>query len=213
MPLLTLDHVSKSFGSSPVFTDVTASFERGRAYAIVGPNGVGKFVLFKLMLGFLRPDSGTVRIDPAISPQSRLFPDRFGIVMDPPGYLAHKTGRENLAQLAEIQGRASADDITAALDRFGILNVADNKVKTYSLGMKQKLALAQATFEDQQVLLLDEPFSALDASSLVNVHGILRVLVADGKTIIFTSHNPADIEAVADEVLQIDNGTLVPHSA
>lgn len=201
--------VSKHFKRLPVLTDVNLDVEAGSCSAIQGPNGSGKSVLFKIICGFVRPDTGHVRIDPAYMSSGQSFPQAFGVVIDRPGYLANMTGRENLQALAGIRNLIGADEIDNALLRVGLDPDLGQRVGHYSLGMKQKLALAQAFMEHQQVLLLDEPFNALDESSVTLVRELLAEFLAEGRTILFTSHNQTDVDVLATSRFRIDGGRLI----
>jgi ABC-2 type transport system ATP-binding protein len=206
--VIELRDVSLRLGGAELFSGATAEFERGRTYGIVGPNGVGKSVLFKLICGFLNPTSGEVWIDPALLSPRRTFPDRFGLIINGPAYLGERTGLENLAELAKIRRLVDVRKLRATMLRVGLDAESKQRVRNYSLGMKQKLALAQALMEDPDVYILDEPFNALDASSTTRAKDILRELQASGKTILFTSHNAADIDELSDCVLEIDDRRL-----
>jgi ABC-2 type transport system ATP-binding protein len=204
MALIKLSAVSKSFRGTPIFENINASFEEGRIYGIQGHNGSGKSVLFKLMCRFIQPDSGTVSIDQRFLSSKQDFPQSFGIIIDRPGYLPSRTGIDNLRALARIRNVIGDPEIQAAMSRVGLSPVTPQKVKNYSLGMKQKLALAQAIMEDQQVLILDEPFNGLDVDSVERVRDLLREYHSEGRTIIFTSHNVEDMEELAQHRFRIN---------
>lgn len=203
MPLIQLHQVSKSFNTHPIFQHASASFEEGLIHGIVGPNGSGKSVLFKLICNFQSPDSGNIQIDSRwMSGRSR-FPERFGIIINRPGYLASKTGLENLQRLARIQRKVGDEEIRDAMRKVGLDPGLKQKVKDYSLGMKQKLAVAQSFMENQDVLLLDEPFNALDSDSVQRIRELLLDFKREGKTILMTSHNQEDIDLLCDTVHRI----------
>jgi ABC-2 type transport system ATP-binding protein len=208
MPVIELNAVSKSYGGQELFADVSWKVEQGRIYGLAGPNGSGKSVLFRIMTGFVRPDSGSVAIDPAFMDGGRVFPRAFGVVIDRPGYLAHKTGLENLMALARIRRGVGEPEVRAAMAALGLDAASKTRVGRYSLGMKQKLSIAQAVMERQRVLVLDEPFNALDRTSVGAVRDLLRAHRQAGGTVVFTSHNPQDLELLADCVYEIDGGRL-----
>ena len=208
MAVITLDGITKSFKDAPLLQGVTAQIHEGRIHGIVGHNGSGKSVLFKIMCGFVRPDSGTVTIDPAYHRAGDRFPRDFGIIIDRPGYLAGRTGMQNLRELAAIRGLVGDEEILATAELLGIAGDLHRKVRHYSLGMKQKLALTQAVMEDQRVLLLDEPFNGLDADSVETVRDLLRRSREQGKTVVFTSHQREDVELLADVTYRINRQTL-----
>lgn len=208
MPVITLIDVSKSFKGISLLEGITASFDPGIIHGIQGHNGSGKSVLFKLMCKFIDPDVGTVQIDDKYLSRNHDFPESFGVVIDRPGYLPGHTGIENLRSLAKIRRQIPDKAVLAAMLRIGLDPHLSQKVKNYSLGMKQKLALAQAFMEDQQVLILDEPFNGLDATSIERVRNLLLEFRDEGRTIIFTSHNTDDMTLLADRHWLIKNQTL-----
>lgn len=208
MPIITLTGVTKGFRGVPLLDGVDLALERGRTYGLVGPNGCGKSVLFKIILGFLRPDAGVVDIDPALLSPGRTFPDRFGAIIDGPAYLAHRTGLQNLTELAAIRKRITVDEVRESMREMGLDPDSRTRVRSYSLGMKQKLSLCQALMERPEVLLLDEPFNALDAESVERLREILVAEKAKGTTIVFTSHRDSDIEMLSDEVLRVEGGRV-----
>ncbi|WP_257958913.1 ATP-binding cassette domain-containing protein [Bacillus sp. V3-13] len=184
--------------------------EKGKIYGIIGPNGSGKSVLFKMICGFVFPDNGTITVEGAEIGKSKRFPDNFGIIIDRPGYIANKTGFQNLKELALIRGKISDEKIAETMETVGLQPQAKQKVKNYSLGMKQKLAIAQAIMEEQQVLILDEAFNALDAESVNKIRNLLLSFKDEGRTILITSHNQEDIDILCDHVFRINQYKLEP---
>lgn len=207
--IIRLEHVTKRFRGTTVFEDLSASITAGTITAVVGPNGAGKSVLFKLICGFQQPNSGSIWVHPAFISRRNAFPNRFGVMIDRPGYLSGSTGLQNLRDLAAIRGIATDSELQETMRLVGLDPAARQKVRTYSLGMKQKLALAQALIEQPAVLLLDEPFNALDEDSVVQVRHILQEFRAEGHTVIFTSHNSEDIDLLAETVLTLRGGKLI----
>ncbi|ANU11483.1 multidrug ABC transporter ATP-binding protein [Planococcus antarcticus DSM 14505] len=205
MTLIEMKDVSKSYKGLVLFENTDLSIEKGKIYGLVGPNGSGKSVLFKMMCGFVFPDQGTVTVRGEKLGKQNRFPENFGVIIDRPGYLGNKTGFENLNYLAMIQNRITDKQIKEAMIAVGLQPAARQKVKNYSLGMKQKLALAQAIMEDQEVLLLDEPFNALDIDSVEKIRDLLFLLKEQGKTIVLTSHNQEDIDILCDHVFRVRN--------
>lgn len=208
MPVIEATNVKKSYRGRVLYDHVNFAIPEGRITAVTGPNGTGKSVLFRLMCGFTAPDEGTITISPEYLSARRDFPERFGVIIDRPGYLASRTGMQNLQDLARIRARISDTDIAATMQRVGLDPKLTQKVRHYSLGMKQKLALAQALMEQPTVLILDEPFNALDATTVTNVKAILHEAHQAGTTIVFTSHNRQDIDDLAERELTIDNGQI-----
>lgn len=220
MTVITLTNVSKRYGDNQLFDNLNVGIERGRFYGLVGPNGSGKSVLFKIMCGFVRPDGGSATISAEFLSKRRVFPDEFGVMIDGPAYLPFETGFENLHRLARIRKRITEDDVRTVMREVGLDPAAPQKARRYSLGMKQKLSLAQALMEDPEVLILDEPFNALDAEAVVDVKKILRRRHEAGATIIFTSHNRDDIDELAEDILvlrdrkiEVEAASDLPRSA
>ena len=208
MPVISVDKISKSYRGQTLFEGASAEFDSGQITAITGPNGSGKSVLFRMICGFTRPDAGSIRIAPEFMSGNNRFPEQFGILIDGPGYLPFVTGYGNLERLARIHGIAGRSEIVAAMEAVGLDPNTKQYVRNYSLGMKQKLGIAQAIMEDQQVLLLDEPFNGLDRDSTTRVRQLILDAKTAGKTVIFSSHIREDVEMLADKVYEVNSQTL-----
>lgn len=194
--IIELGRVSKAFARRTILNDVTLAIEAGHTVGIVGSNGSGKSVLFQIICGFLTPDSGTVRVRGNVLGGSRDFPENMGVLINSPGFISLDTGLQNLRYLAGIRGMIGEREIRSAMKKVGLDPDDRTRVEHYSLGMKQKLGLAQAIMEGQDILILDEPFNALDYKTYNDVKEIIRTLQAEGKTILMTSHNYEDIETL-----------------
>ncbi|KPC97195.1 putative ABC transporter ATP-binding protein YbhF [Geobacillus sp. BCO2] len=208
--IISLRNVSKSYKGITLFENINLDIEKGQIYGIVGPNGSGKSVLFKMICGFVFPDEGTIVVDGIEIGRSKRFPHNIGVIIDRPGYIANKTGFQNLKELAMIRGEISDEKIIQTMEQVGLQPNAKQKVKHYSLGMKQKLAIAQAIIEDQQILVLDEPFNALDAESVDIIRRLLLSFKHEGRTILLTSHHQEDIDILCDHVFRINRYQLEP---
>ena len=206
--IIELDRVSKAFSRRTILNDVTLAIEAGHTVGIVGSNGSGKSVLFQVICGFLTPDSGTVRVRGETLGGNRDFPENMGVLINSPGFISLDTGLQNLRYLAGIRGVIGDREIRDAMKKVGLDPDDRTRVEHYSLGMKQKLGLAQAIMEGQDILILDEPFNALDYKTYNDVKEIMRALQAEGKTILMTSHNYEDIETLCNEVYVLEEGTL-----
>lgn len=206
--MITLTNVSKQYKGHELFHDLNASFELGKIYGITGVNGSGKSVLFKMLCGFVFPDAGTIEVDGQSLAGKHRFPKDFGILIERPGYIGQLDGFRNLKELARIQNKVDDVTIRRAMEQVGLAPNLTQKVKHYSLGMKQKLGIAQAIMENQQVLLLDEPFNALDAESVERIRTLLVQYKEEGRTIFLTSHHQQDIDLLCDEVYQIHDAKL-----
>ncbi len=208
MEMIKLEQVTKGYQGNPLFADVDLMIQKGDIVGITGPNGSGKSVLFKMICGFIHPDAGTITVRNEQLGPTRRFPENVGVIIDRPGYIAHKSGFENLKQLAAIRKVITDADIEQAMRTVGLQPGNRQKVKQYSLGMKQKLAIAQAIMEQQDILILDEAFNALDHDSVLRLRELLLSFKKEGKTIILTSHNQQDIDALCDSVYRINQGQL-----
>ena len=208
MSVVSIRDVSKAFRGHLLFDSLSFDIEKGRTYALTGPNGSGKSVLLKLICGFVQPDAGEIRVDPAYMSADRVYPDRFGVMIDGPAYLPNLTAERNLLELAAIRNQIGLAEIRDMLVKVGLSTDSKKKVRTFSMGMKQKLSIAQALMESPEVLILDEPFNALDEESVLRTKSIFREEQSKGTTILFTSHNRSDVADLCDEVLEITGANV-----
>ena len=209
MRAVELVNVNKKFGKKLLFKNVNFSIEKGETVGIIGGNGVGKSVLFKIICGIEMPTSGKVLIEGEELGKERDFPESMGIMINEPGFIGGISGFANLKELAIIQNKISQEQIKKTMELVG-LDADDNlPVKKYSLGMKQKLGIAQAIMENQRIILLDESFNALDYKTCNEIKKIIKRLKSDGKTIIMTSHNQHDIDELCEHIYIIHNQELL----
>ena len=207
--IIKLENVSKSFGHKKILNDITLSVEKGQTIGLVGANGSGKSVLFKIICGFEKPDEGTVLVGEKYLQKGNDFPENVGVFINSPGFIGIYDGFKNLKFLADIKGNISDEDIKETMLKVGLDPENKTKVDNYSLGMKQKLGIAQAIMENQEILVLDEPFNALDYRTYEDIKAIIRELKAEEKTILLTSHHYEDIEQLCDKVYIIENCKLM----
>lgn len=210
--VIEVNDVTKQFAGETILENVQLKVAQGKSVGIVGGNGSGKSLLFKLICGFEKPTSGQVRIRQMVLGEKLDFPENVGVFINEPGYIELFSGFKNLQFLAAINNKISAKEIKAAMELVGLNPNNKTKVKDYSLGMKQKLGIAQAIMENQDILILDEPFNALDYKIYNDVKDIIQQLKAQGKTILLTSHHFADIDELCDDIFVIEEGNLVPLS-
>lgn len=198
--IIELRNVSKTLKGKKILDNISVSFEKGKIYGIVGSNASGKTMLLRAIAKLLYLSEGEVLYTPKnIS---------IGIIVENPGFLLSYTGFENLKILAQIKNLITTEEIKGAMIEVGLEPNDTRKVKEYSLGMKQKLALAQAMMERPQVIILDEPTRGLDEESVINIRQLLLRKNQDGATILISSHNPGDIEEMCNTVLRIENGRI-----
>lgn len=207
--IIKVDKVIKKFGSDIALSNVSIEFERGKIYGIIGRNGAGKTVLFKTMIGFLKPTSGRVIVDGKEIGKDTDFADNIGIIIETPGFLSSYSGYKNLEYLASIKNMIGEKEIKESMERVGLDPNSKKKVGKYSLGMRQRLGIAQAIMENPDILILDEPMNGLDNQGVEDVREILLNLKDEGKSIILASHNKEDIEVLCDEVYEMDHGKLM----
>ena len=201
---IIVENVYKSFGKETVLEDVSLSIPPGEIAGVVGNNGSGKTVLMKCICGFLRPDKGSVTVNGIRVGRDRDFPPSLGIIIETPGFIPNMSGYRNLKTLASLRGLIGKREIMAALDRVGLSKSARKAVSKYSLGMRQRLGIAQAVMEDPEVLILDEPFNGLDKTTAEDMRGLLLELRDRGKAILLASHNARDIEELCGWVYEMD---------
>ncbi|KZE64314.1 multidrug ABC transporter ATP-binding protein [Fictibacillus phosphorivorans] len=204
--VIELVNVSKKFKNRTILQDINLKISKGQSIGIIGPNGSGKSVLFKLIAGFIKPDSGDVYIRGQKLGKDFDFPNDTGVLINNPGYIGLYSGLKNLKFLAEINNKIDENKVKDTLKLVGLDPDDKTRVSAYSLGMKKKLGIAQAIMEDQNIVILDEPFNALDIKSYKDAKNIIKQQKEKGHTILLTSHNQADIEELCDEkYIIIDN--------
>lgn len=205
--IIEIVNYTKSFKGNIVLNDINLNIERGKCYGIVGRNGSGKTLIFKAICGFIRPTSGYVIVNGEKIGTDVDFPNNVGALIESPGFLPNYSAFENLKFLADINQEVSDLRIMEVL-RFLELPTDKKKVKEFSLGMKQRLGIAQAIMEDPEILILDEPFNGLDKYSVNKLKDKLLEIKKKGKTILLTSHIENDIQQLSDYLYEIDNGVL-----
>ena len=206
--LIKLDDVTVKFKQHLVLDKVCMEFESGKIYGIIGRNGSGKTVLLKCICGLMDTTDGTVSVNGKIVGKDVDFPENIGFIIENPGFLPHYSGFKNLKYLASIRGTITDDDIRRCIRTVGLDTDDKKSVKHYSLGMKQRLGLAQAMMENPDILILDEPMNGLDKHGVADIRELLMELKKQGKLILLVSHNPADIELLCDEVYEMELGNI-----
>lgn len=208
-PCIEIRGVTRRFGEDLVLKEVSLTMETGRVYGIVGNNGSGKTVLMKCICGFLTPTTGTIRVFGKQVGREVDFPEELGVIIESPGFLTNLTGRKNLEILAALGKKIKKSEVRAAMKKVGLDPDMKKAVEKYSLGMRQRLGIAQAIMEDPKLLVLDEPFNGLDKNGVAEIRRLLLELKEEGRTILLASHNEEDIRILCDEVYEMDGGVLV----
>ena len=205
---IRVEGVYKRFGTDTVLKDVSRSFERGRIHGIVGNNGSGKTVLMKCICGFLIPDGGSITVNGERVGVDVDFPRDMGLIIETPGFLPNVTGIKNLEILASLNKKIGLREIAASMRAAGLDPLMKKPVGKYSLGMRQRLGIAQAIMEDPTLLILDEPLNGLDKHGVREMRQLIKGLKEQGKTILLASHNQGDIDELCDTVCEMDAGVM-----
>ncbi|MGN0389979.1 MAG: ABC transporter ATP-binding protein [Wujia sp.] len=202
---IVVEHVYKSFGKEHVLRDVTFSIPPGKIYGVVGNNGSGKTVLMKCICGFMHADRGKIVVNGKQVGRECDFPKELGVIIETPGFLPYLSGYRNLKILADLKAQIGKAEIRDTLLKVGLNPDMKKPVAKYSLGMRQRLGIAQAIMEDPKVLILDEPFNGLDKAGVAEMRTLLLSLKEKGKAILLASHNAQDIEMLCDDVHDMED--------
>lgn len=200
-------NVTKLYKGIPVLNNISETFISGKIYGFIGRNGSGKTMLLKAISGFIKLDEGFVEINGEVVGKDIDFPRNAGIIIETPAFDGYLTGFQNLYYLAKIRKKVGREEIQKSMEMVGLDYHSSKRVRQYSLGMKQRLAIAQAIMENPDILILDEPTNTLDEEAV----GVFRKILMnekDGKVIFIASHNKEDIETLCDVVFKLENGFL-----
>jgi ABC-2 type transport system ATP-binding protein len=208
MNKISIVHGYKSFGSQCILEDINIDLEKGNIYGLIGRNGSGKTVLLKCLIGFMQLSSGKILLDDAIEKPEGEFLQDVGFIVNQVGFLPELSGYKNLKYLASIKGTATKEDIRHSMQLVGLEPDSRKKVSHYSIGMKQKLGIAQAIMEKPSILILDEPMNGLDETSVDCIRHLLLELKKERKLIVISSHNREDVELLCDKTFKISNGRI-----
>ena len=207
--MIQLQNVTKRIKENTVLDNVSYTFKSGFVYGLYGQNGSGKTMLLRAISGLINLDSGSIFIDGEKLHDKIEFPPETGIVIENMELLPECSAKRNLQMLAKIKNIADEKDIIFSLERVGLDPDSDKKVKKFSLGMKQRLNIAQAIFENQKIIWLDEPTNALDEDAVQLIYKIIREEKSRGATIIVATHHKEDLKEVCDVILKIAEGKIV----
>ena len=197
---IVVKRVYKSFGKHVVLENVSFQVKQGQIFGLVGNNGSGKTVLMKCICGFLKADQGEILVNGKRIGVEVDFPESIGAIIETPGFISDLTGFQNLKLLASLKGKIERQEIMESMKRVGLQPGMKKPVSKYSLGMRQRLGIAQAIMENPDILILDEPFNGLDKEGVLRMRELLKELKKQGKAMILASHNGQDIEELCDVV-------------
>lgn len=206
--MLEIKGLTKKFKKRTVLRDINLSLEFGNIYGFIGANGSGKSVFFKTICGFLKSDKGTVTVNGKTIGKEIDFLPSLGVVIEKPGFIENYNQFDNLKYLAQINNIIDDKKIIEVLHRVGLDINNKEKVKTFSLGMRQRLAIAQAIMEDQKIIILDEPFNGLDKNGCNQIKNLLMELKSPDRLILLTSHIEGDIDSLSDYIFEFSDGKI-----
>lgn len=206
---IQLTNISKTFGKQTVLQPLTMGFEEGMIHGIIGRNGSGKTVLMKMILGILQPTTETVIVGDKRIGKDVDFPESAGAIIETIEFIPYMSAYQNLADIAAMRGNLSKTQIKEVLEMVGLGNVGRKHVSKFSMGMRQRLAIAQAVMESPKLLILDEPMNGMDEKGVEEMRRLILARKAAGTTIILSSHNIEDIRILCDQVYRIDAGVVM----
>ncbi len=206
--IITVKKATKQFKEAVVLNNISVSFEKGKVHGLIGRNGSGKTMLMKCICGMVPLTSGEIIVNDKVIGKDIDIPKSVGVIIETPGFLPGYSGYSNLKFLAAINGKIGKEEIRNAIKSVGLDPDDKKHVGKYSLGMRQRLGLAQAIMEDPDLLILDEPMNGLDKDGVRDMRQYLLDLKSQGKTILIASHSKEDIDALCDTVHEMDKGKI-----
>ncbi len=206
--MITVKDVSLKIKKDMILKDITAEFTDGKIHGIIGRNGSGKTMLMKCICGFIKPTEGEITVAGKRIGTDCDFPESIGVIIETPEFIPYYSGFKNLKLLADIRHKITDDDIRRSMELVGLDPKLKKSVKKYSLGMRQRLGLAQAVMENPDLLILDEPMNGLDKDGVGDMRKYLLNLKEQGKTILIASHSAEDIDVLCDTVVEMDKGQM-----
>ena len=205
---IEVKNISKKFKENTVIDNVNFVFESGKIYGLLGRNGTGKSVFQKMLAGLYTPTSGAILYDGVDLNKNNAYPTNLRALIEKPSFFPELTGFQNLKLLAEIQNKISDKEIDDSLEMVNLLKEKNKKFSKYSLGMKQKLGIAQVIMEDPDIMILDEPFNGIERATVEKITDFLIEKKKEGKLIILSTHIIDDIKNIADCILEFDDGKI-----
>lgn len=206
---IIIQNYTKKIGKATVLSDISLTLEGGRIYGFVGRNGSGKTMLMRAVTGLILPTQGSVSIDGKELGRDISFPPNTGLLLESPGFIPGYSGFQNLKYIAMLQKKIGDAEIRAAMTAVGLDPDEKKSFRKYSLGMKQKLGIAAAMMEDPDLLILDEPFNALDEDTVNKVRDLIRSLRREGRIVILACHDRGEIDLLCDEIVHLKDGKMV----
>lgn len=211
MVYIEINHYTKKISKAIVLNNISIKMDKGRVYGFQGENGSGKSMLMRAICGLITPTEGEVIIDGKPLGKGNSFPESIGVLIESPGFLSYYSGFKNLQIIAHIKKIITDETIRATMSKLGLDPWDNKKYGKYSLGMKQKLGIATAIMEEPEIVILDEPFNALDEKSAIVVGDEIRKLRSKNKLVILACHNSQELEHLCDEIFVIENGEIKEH--
>ena len=206
--MIKVENVSLKIKKDTILRDINVEFERGKIHGIIGRNGSGKTMLMKCICGFIRPTVGEITVAGKRIGADCDFPESVGVIIETPEFIPYYSGFKNLKLLADIRHKITDEDIRKSIELVGLDPKLKKSVKKYSLGMRQRLGLAQAVMENPDLLILDEPMNGLDKDGVGEMRKYLLNWKEQGKTIQIASHSAEDIDVLCDSVVEMDKGRM-----
>ena len=207
--MITVENLDLILNRTEILKNINLEFEDGKIYGLVGRNGSGKTMLMKCITGLVRSTRGKVTVDGKVIGKDIDFPDSLGVIIEVPGFIPGYSGYRNLKLLAGLRGRIGKEGVKEAISLVGLDPESRLPVRKYSLGMRQRLGLAQALMEQPKILVLDEPMNGLDRSGVESIRELLLSLKNEGRLIILASHSREDIDILCDVIYEMDAGAIV----
>lgn len=203
---IQIENVSLKIGKTLILRNLSMTFEAGKISALVGRNGSGKTMLMKCICGFVKPTEGKILVENKLVGIDMDFPENMGLIIETPGFITQYSGMKNLSLLANLNRKIGKPQIAEVMKQVGLDPALKRHVGKYSLGMRQRLGIAQAIMEDPDILILDEPMNGLDNQGVEDIRKLLLELKEQGKTILIASHNREDIDVLCDHEWEMDKG-------
>lgn len=206
--MIDIKDLTLTIRNTEILKNITIHFEKGQIHGLIGRNGSGKTMLLKCICGFVKPTEGSIHVNGKQIGKDCDFPDNIGIIIETPGFIPYYSGYKNLKLLADLNRKINKEQVKETMRHVGLDPELKRHVRKYSLGMRQRLGLAQAIMENPDLLILDEPMNGLDKDGVTDMRKYLLNLKEQGKTILIASHSAEDIEILCDTVCEMDKGVL-----